>query len=102
MNYTIIFYYWLAFVVLHKEPKALIIVGTSCKLAPAKGGSGQTSVVSFQSIATNGWLLTSDVWPLNNAAKLQHLGRGSQGKEGWEVRIYTIKNGVKYLTVVSG
>ena len=25
-------------VVLHKEPKALIIVGTSCKLAPAKGG----------------------------------------------------------------
>ena len=24
-------------VVLHKEPKALIIVGTSCKLAPARG-----------------------------------------------------------------
>ena len=36
------------------------------------------------------------------SAKLQHLGRGSQGKEGREVRIYTIKNGVKYLTVVSG
>jgi len=28
----------------HKEPKTLIIVGTSCKLAPAKGGSGQFSV----------------------------------------------------------
>jgi len=27
----------LAFAVLYKEPKALIIVGTSCKLAPAKG-----------------------------------------------------------------
>jgi len=64
-DYKIIFYYWFAFVVFHKEPKALIIVGTSCKLAPAKGVcvtraseelvSGQTSVVSFQSIATNGW-----------------------------------------------
>ena len=36
-----------------------------------------------------------------NATKLQHLGQGSQGKKGREVRIYTIKNGVKYLTVVS-
>ena len=36
------------------------------------------------------------------SAKLQHLGRGSQGKEGREVRIYTIKNGVKHLTVGSG
>ena len=39
----------------------------------------------------------ADYWLLNNIAKLQQLGWGSQGKERGEVRIYTIKNSVKYL-----
>ena len=41
----------------HKEPKALIVVGTSCKLAPAKGASevgvsGQKSDVGNQPLVT--------------------------------------------------
>ena len=35
-------------------------------------------------------------------AKLRYHKGQSQGKERGEVRIYTIKNSVKYLTVVSG
>ena len=45
----------------------------------------------------NIWRLTTDC-----GAKLRQFEGESQGKGGREVRIYTIKNNVKYLTKISG
>ena len=57
---------------------------------------------NLHKVSCSVWQLTSDRWILitEQSAKLQKCKGQSQGKGCWEVRIYTIKNGVKYLTVV--